>query len=432
MKKILRLACIAVGGVSAFFSMTALSSCSSDSFSESYHAVCPVTSLLVPPPEAPSAPLSSLSADEVEALNRFALRFYLCNSGSYDGNVCVSPLGIASVLGMLANGDDGASRDEILSLLGFECSDAGLAELNRFFRTMTSALPNLDETECVLTNSVWGAPTMPLYRNFTDAVAGSYYARWFGISPAGKSGRQIVNDFVRINTHGLIDDYLESNIGSSLAFLNTAYFKGSWEYPFDESLSEEREFCGVDFHVGNAQYMQDIGSFDYAMADDGTEAVRLPFGKYESNFSMTLIYPSSHINHIPLDEALQGDNLKQLDERFSETVLDLAIPKFDVCMKNVHTLDILRDMGLEKTCDPLSGFPRIVNYPDPFYLDEFIHAARIGINEYGTEGASTSAPSQDNTNSPVSVYLHFDRSFLYMIRENSTGVIIFMGSVKRL
>lgn len=205
---------------------------------------------------------------------------------------------------------------------------------------------------------------------------------------------ETINEFVHINTHGLIDDYLEKPADCSLAFLNTAYFKGSWKYPFVKDLNETGMFGNLfpvdGRYISDVEYMQNLGLYEYAITDDGTEAFRLPLGE-DGNFSMTFILPTTMKNCPPekiFGEIFDNDNLNKLDDAFHQMSLVLSVPKFDVCMKNYKTLEVLKNMGVEKACSPSAGFSNIVNYTKPFYLDEFIHAARIGISEEGTRSGS--------------------------------------------
>lgn len=411
-------------------SLFALSACSNDTLYGSDYTVCPEQSILtdpLPQPQSPSAPLSHIGQEVINGTNRFALDFYLASSKATEENIFLSPFSVGNVLGMLANGDDGESRDEILSLLGFEQNEEGLAKLNEYHSIFLSNLPNLDDTSCLFTNSVWHDYYIPLYRNFLLAIDRSYYAADINLSPKGHNGREFINQFVKTNTMGLIENFLDKPIDASVAFLNTAYFKGKWKTPFDKSFTADDLFLNQDYSESMVPFMNTDIECDYAMAQDGTEAIRLPYGKDGSHFSMILILPSDQINHVPLDEALDNDNLKQLNDGFSKRSMTVSLPKFDVTYKNDDTMDILKEMGIQKTCDSRVGFPLIVDYKDPFYLDCFIHAGRIIVDEEGTEGASSSIGGGNGVESIV-----FNRPFCFMIQENSTGAILFIGSVRKL
>ncbi len=394
--------------------------------------ICPgydILSVPVAPPTEASASLANISKDVIDGTNRFAVDFYLANSNlSNDDNVCVSPISVGNVLGMIANGDNGASRDEILSLLGFKTGETGLANLNNYYQTLISNLPNLDETACIFTNSLWYDYRIPIYQSFSQTITKYFYALNLGISPAGVEGMETINRFVEINTYGLIKNLLEKPMDMYVAFLNTTYFKGQWSNSFDKQLTNEQEFVNLDCTLSMVPFMHIKTECEYAIAEDGTEAIRLPYGKEGKNFSMTFILPSSQINHVPLDEALSNGNLQQLENNFKLKELFISIPKFEIENKNDDTIDILKEMGLDNACNPSSGFPLIADYNSAFHLDNFIHATKIIVNEEGAEGAGASIG--DENGEPQIIYL--DRPFIFLVREQSTDAIIFIGSVKKL
>jgi len=58
-----------------------------------------------------------------------------------------------------------------------------------------------------------------------------------------------------------------------------------------------------------------------------------------------------------------------------------------------------------------------------------IHQSFIDVNEKGTEAAAaTIVEMRENA---IGNFIRFDRPFVYMIKENSTGAILFMGKVGR-
>ena len=114
----------------------------------------------------------------------------------------------------------------------------------------------------------------------------------------------------------------------------------------------------------------------------------------------------------------------------------MRLPKFEVEMNNPGTFDILRDLGLEGTSGV--GTPAkfgLIAEANDFYLNLFIHATKIKVDENGTEGAAVSLGGMDEAVGPGDANSHireivFDRPFIFCIRENTTGAILFIGSVK--
>ncbi|MDE5839723.1 MAG: hypothetical protein K2H49_02270 [Muribaculaceae bacterium] len=392
----------------------------------------------VVPPSMASAPLDKISGEAIANINDFSLRFYLANSEKNHDNVCVSPLSVGSVLGMMANGDNGLARNEILKTMGFKENEDGLGELNFCYQTLISNLPNMDEDVCCnITNTLWCDPNYYYIRkSFMQTISDSYYATGIGISPRGVDGKEAINAFVSRNTNGLIDNFLIEPLDVTLAFLNTIYFKASWNSAFDEFLTSRNTFIDIENNELKTDFMCSCDYNLYSVTEDGTEAVRLDYGM-NRKFSMTFILPSSQINHMALDEVLTPGNLDQLDRNWRGEKILLRIPKFEIEMNLPNTIDILKEIGMEKVCsqDPHAVFHQITESSD-FYLKCFIHATKLKVDEKGTEGAAASlggmvdsaGPGHENNIREI----NFNRPFIFYIQENTTGAILFIGSVKTL
>ncbi|MDE5871503.1 MAG: hypothetical protein K2H22_06160 [Muribaculaceae bacterium] len=389
----------------------------------------------VAPPSVASAPLISIPADAIEGFNDFSRKFYLANSERSHDNVCVSPLSVGAVLGMIANGDDGVGRNEILKMLGFEESEGGLQALNAYYRTLLSNLPNIEEDiTCNVTNTIWCDPSsFRIRKSFMQTITDSYYAYGIGITPGGVNGQKVINEFVDKNTNGLIKDFLSSPLNISLAFLNTFYFKAGWSQGFVEYATSKRPFLDIDGKEKDTDFMFRCDWTEYARTEDGTQAIRLNYGT-QGQFSMTCVLPSSRINHTPLDEALTSDNIRSINSGMKEEYVMMWLPKFEIESNNQKTLDVLKALGMENICSGRYVFGRIAASED-FSLTCFIHATRLKVDENGTEGAAVSLGGMDNSPGPgfeeTSIReVVFDRPFIFYIQENTTGAILFIGSVK--
>lgn len=386
---------------------------------------------VVTPPASASAPLSTISKESVENSNEFALKFYLANSKENRKNVCVSPFSVSSVLAMIANGDTGVGRDEILTLLGFEASESGLNTLNTYYQTLLSNLPNIEEgVTCNFTNTLWCDPMLhPINKSFMQTIADHYYACKVDIAPGGESGKDAINRFVSQNTNGLINEFLKSPLNIDLAFLNTSYFKADWSAPFSKDKTAKGDFHDIDYKTQKIYFMMTNAFAKYAQTEDGTEAVRLNYGK-QQQLSMTLILPTTQINHVALDEVLTTENVRQINSNLNYCDIIVKLPKFEVEL-NSNTFEILKDLGLEEVCTGKASFD-MISENAPFVLKNFVHAAKLKVDEDGTEAAAASLggcwTSVGDEKPPREIV--FNRPFIFYIQENTTGSILFIGSVK--
>ncbi|MDE6022307.1 MAG: hypothetical protein K2G13_02280, partial [Muribaculaceae bacterium] len=386
-----------------------------------------------------SATLTTVSAGAVESTNEFALKFYLANSKECKGNLCVSPFSVGSVLGMLANGNDGEARNEILTLLGFDASKEGLDALNTHYQTLLSNFPNIEEEiTCNFTNTIWCDPLDgPIYEPFMQTISDKFYATYIPQTPKGDQGQYAINQFVSKNTNGLIENFLSKPLDVEYAFLNTSLFKAGWNESFIKELTKTDEFHDMNNKKQKIDFMTSVSYSrytQYTKINDGTESVRLYYGK-DAQFSMTLILPAENKKNKAPEEVLTVDNIRQINEGLKHIYIEIKLPKFEVELNNAKTIDILKKIGLEKVCSGIAGFNKIKE-DDTLYLGTFVHAAKLKVDEDGTEAAAASLGGLEYgaplfpTNTPKIPQIVFDRPFIFYIQENITGSILFIGSVK--
>ena len=129
---------------------------------------------------------------------------------------------------------------------------------------------------------------------------------------------------------------------------------------------------------------------------------------------------------------LNGTELAQLILSGEEaTFLRLSLPKFEQEWSG-ELQDVLPDLGLECAFDPdLADFSLLGDHPYGYCLSQVIHAAKLEVNEKGTEAAAaTVAVAESGSAAPPEdgITLVFDRPFLYGIVDLQTGIFLFLGT----
>ncbi len=119
-----------------------------------------------------------------------------------------------------------------------------------------------------------------------------------------------------------------------------------------------------------------------------------------------------------------------------ETV-NLTLPKFN--MKSlVPATNTLKAMGMNTPFDPgAAEFPKLTSpmYPS-VYISEVVHQATVAIDEQGTEASAATAIITAGLNiaietptPPPPKVVVADHPFLFVIRDNPTGSVLFVGQV---
>ena len=374
-----------------------------------------------------SLELTTKSVGYVQQGNNFAINFIDKVNASTDDDYIMSPLSMQFLLGMILNGAQYDTADEICNVLGYGKGET--ESVNEFCQSMLKQLPNLDKkTSLTIANSIFVDDGWPLKKPFVDDVSRYYYAKVENLDFSDITGStQKINKWCKDNTGGLIPKILESVEPDMLAYLlNALYFKSEWKEKFDKSKTKEETFVREDGVKSQKSMMKCNKSFAYT-DNDVFQAVRLPYGN--SAFSMTILLPTAGNNVVDIVAALkkQGDWQALLREMVICDV-DLWLPKFETKF-SINLNKILSAMGMPRSFDPdKADFKAMSQYA--LYLSFIKQDAIIKVDEVGTEAAAVSIGGMKKDMAPAPgdhVVFHADHPFIYIISESSTDAILFAG-----
>jgi len=102
------------------------------------------------------------------------------------------------------------------------------------------------------------------------------------------------------------------------------------------------------------------------------------------------------------------------------------MPRFKTT--NKFTLnDELQNMGMKQAFSDVANFSGISNIP--LQISEVVHKTYVTVDEEGTEAAAVTSIGIVTTSMPLYIIFKVDKPFLFVIREKSTGVILFIGKM---
>src|SRR5262249_14828070 len=107
------------------------------------------------------------------------------------------------------------------------------------------------------------------------------------------------------------------------------------------------------------------------------------------------------------------------------------LPKFKMTAQ-FKLRDVLRTLGMPTAFSKAADFTGISITPPGLVIDDVIHKAYVDVHEKGTEAAAATAVVMERLSAPVSgpkAVFRADHPFVFMIRDNQTGSILFMGRV---
>jgi len=227
-------------------------------------------------------------------------------------------------------------------------------------------------------------------------------------------------------------DKLDSDTGLVLA--NAVYFNAGWALPFDVAETEREPFYLLDGQFKNAEMMHQTETFLYTEGE-GFQAIELPYSN--PDFGMVIILPREGQFQV-IEAQLTSPWVQVVLKGFQEHEVILTMPKFRFETPVLKLKKTLSDMGMPGAFSPKADFFGIIEQQSgrKMYIQEVLHKAFIQVDEKKTEAAAASVAIMTVVvESEIEVYvgtpivMRIDRPFIFLIRDNSTNTILFVGRV---
>jgi serpin B len=372
--------------------------------------------------ELPRA-LSQAERDVLAGSNDFAfdLAAELLPEGP-DENLFWSPLSASMLLGMVLNGTDGDTFDQIRAGLGFEGMTQ--AQINEGYRDLIDLLTTLDPSVTVeLANSTWARMGYPILPDFQQRLTDFFSAEAREVDFGDPATLAAINGWVDEATHGRIEKIFDQlPAGAVMVLLNAIYFQGDWTTQFDEDLTAPASFTRSDGSTVTADLMSMDDTFLFGRYG-GVAVVDLPYGG--EAFSMTLAVPDAGLDVTEVVAGLTPEIWRGWIEGLAETRVAVGLPRFELEWK-AELNDPLKALGMTDAFDAgLADFSRLVEGGGP-WLSLVKQKAFVKVDEKGTEAAAVTGGVVVDSAPPQ---VRADRPFLFVLRERLTGTILFMGVV---
>ena len=366
------------------------------------------------------------------ALSAFGVE--LLQSARREGeSTLVSPLSVSLALAMAANGADGVTLEEFRQVLG---DGLPLESINVAYSALMAAYTEFlgGSTRSSIANSLWVNPEGQIRQDFIGRCAGIYGAQVFQGDLSAPAIVDDLNGWVSKHTNKMIPKIISEPFSSNTALLlvNALYLKNTWALEFDPLNTSPRDFSHGDGAVERMEFLSHFSqSLPYLSRKD-CEGALLPYD--DGRLAFFALMPKLSPDVPDFDAwlaGLDGEGLSQLLLSGEEAeFLCLSLPKFEQEWSG-ELQEVLPGMGLERAFAPeTADFSLMGDSPYGYYLSLVIHAAKIEVNEKGTEAAAaTVAASESGSTAPMEgITLVFDRSFLYGIVDLQTGVPLFLGT----
>jgi serpin B len=238
-----------------------------------------------------------------------------------------------------------------------------------------------------------------------------------------EASKRVINGWVEQKTHNRIKNLIENIDRDHVMFLvNAIYFNGDWTYQFDKLKTDDRSFYTPDGEVVTP-LMHSKGVKVQRYTNEQLQLVDIPYGNEQ--FRLTVIMPRNANDLKEVTNGLDGDDINLWLSNAHEEVAELELPKFKMEWKKDLLID-LRAMGMD-----VNGFPKLFQEQLDLGISAVVHQSFLEVNEEGSEAAAATAVAGQVTSigPPVTNKIELNKSFVFAIREQHTGIILFLGQL---
>jgi serpin B len=390
------------------------------------------------PDSKPAAPEKVVSGNTEFALDLYRQLTGLPQPKEAAGNLFFSPYSVSTALAMTYAGARGQTEAQMRDTLRFFDPQADFHTDFGRLEQILNKQGQKGDYQLAVANALWMQKDFSFLKPFLNLAQRQYSARLeivnFKADPEGV--RQTINTWVQERTKDRIKDLIPAGMldaMSRLVLTNAIYFKGSWARQFDPEQTKEDVFTVSTYTVENGRPNADYtrvqaplmtckNEFPYA-ENEICQVLELPYRG--GDLSMLILLPKEQ-DLFALDQALTPENLRTWTEQMPKREVEVYLPRFSMTYE-CQMSQLLSDMGMPEAFSPLADFSGMTGSRD-LYISGVIHKAFVEVNEEGTEAAAATGVAMRAMAMPFPPpVFRADRPFVFVIRDNGTGSILFIG-----
>jgi len=357
----------------------------------------------------------------------FAFSFFrnIQETQPVNDNLFVSPLSLHMALGMLLNGAENETANEILKTLKME--GISISDLNKAYKTLLEELPVADSKVSLgLANSVWYRNDFQVETDFKNLLNSSFDAEVTGL-PFNDAAKEKINKWASDKTNGKIKKVIDQIKPEQVMFLlNALYFKGDWKTQFDPNKTLDASFKLENASDKMVKMMYAKSKFKVSSGSK-YNAIQLPYAN--GQFNVTLIIPQGQntIGSVMSGFTPQEWNTLQ-SSGLAEKEVQAGLPRFTLDY-DADLNSTLEKMGITRVFTDAAELGKINKTADLF-VDFVKQNTYLGIDEKGTEAAAVTTVGIGVTSAgPEEQKFICDRPFGLVISEKTSNTILFMGRI---
>lgn len=365
-----------------------------------------------------------IDGEEAASVTDFAVRL-LRENVREEENVLLSPLSVLCALAMTGNGAKGETLSQMETAFGMD-----LATLNRYLYAYAKSLPQGNQYQLSMANSIWfrDDEALSVEPDFLQANANWYSAGVYK-TPFDHTACEEINRWVSTHTGGMIDHMLDKVSDETVLYLiNALAFDAEWQNIYEKSQVRAGTFITQDGETQTADFMN---SEESRYIEDENA---VGFVKYyaDQKYAFAAILPNEGLSVSEYVQTLTGERIHSMLKAAETTPVDVSIPKFE-SEYAISLVESLRAMGMLDAFDPeAADLSAMGSYgTDSLYIGDVLHKTFISVDERGTKAGAATKVETNKSEAPgaESKEVRLTRPFVYMIIDCEALVPVFLGTV---
>ena len=375
--------------------------------------------------------------------NKFTMNFLkTVNEADRSGKSFIySPLSITYVLGMVNDAATGLTEKELEETLGFH--QGGIQAVNDYCKKLIDGLPKVDDKVTLnIANAIFLNKDFTLKPQFEQDMQTYYDAKAEALDFSASNTLDHINGWCKEKTNGMIPSILDDIDPLMVSYLlNAIYFKADWASKFDPKNTKNETFTTENDNSSTDIPMMHQNVLISYLKTDTYSAIILPYGT--GLWNMTVLLPEKGkttddvIKEVAQSSILNNPGWCETGGNYFEGYeVDLKLPRFETSSDTDKLEDgligLMKKMGINRAFeDGLAEIPNMCEVP--VYVELMRQKAKIKVSEEGSEAAAVTVAGIKNFSmgsEPIEypkATFHANRPFVYVIREQSSGVILFVG-----
>ncbi|MBU3101336.1 MULTISPECIES: serpin family protein [Clostridium] len=349
-------------------------------------------------------------------------------SGNKDMNTIISPMSLSTVLSITQNGAGGSTKEEMKKAI--ELSGVDDKTINDEYKNIIANFNSIETLKVKMANSIWIDKGTEIKEEFKNMGKNYYESEISDVDFSKSKTKGTINTWIANHTAGKIKKIVDDlDDKTAMVLVNTLYFKGDWAVPFTKENTQKKDFNLSDGGSKKIDMMNGDINVEY-LKENNFEAIKMPYK--DKNFGMYILLPNVNSSVDSLMKEMSYENWNKWKKQFKAEVRIVEMPKLH--MEYEQELNkMLMGYGMKRAFKPGADFSKMSKDND-LYISLVKQKCYIDVDEKGTEAAAATAVIMNKTSSVNPSQMGkfiVDRPFIYVITDNKTDSILFMGNVAK-